>query len=271
MPSFSERYGYIVKTIQSESMSDTLRNRIWNVYRNKLTLNASGYDSAHLEKILDCFGLAIVKDNGYHSQKKNLETFHDWFINAKWFQIYDFIEAYISFLSQKDKKEVSNTFNIVLSEENSGYRVINYMVVPITNRTELSNIEKAQKSPFESVSRHIQKATELLSRRPNPDYENSIKESISAVEAMCCIISGKSGSGATLGKTIKKLKDNGIYIHSALENAFSSLYGYTSDEDGIRHGGIDFKKAPAEDAKYMLVSCSAFVNYLIEKWRIINQ
>ncbi len=24
--------------------------------------------------------------------------------------------------------------------------------------------------------------------------------------------------------------------------------------------------APAEDAKYMLVSCSAFVNYLIEKW-----
>ena len=40
----------------------------------------------------------------------------------------------------------------------------------------------------------------------------------------------------------------------------------TSDEDGIRHGGIDFKWAPAEDAKYMLVSCSAFVNYLIEKW-----
>ena len=39
-----------------------------------------------------------------------------------------------------------------------------------------------------------------------------------------------------------------------------------SDEDGIRHGGIDFKWAPAEDAKYMLVSCSAFVNYLIEKW-----
>ena len=35
-----------------------------------------------------------------------------------------------------------------------------------------------------------------------------------------------------------------------MESGFSSLYGYTSDQDGIRHGGIDFKNAPAEDAKY---------------------
>ena len=98
------------------------------------------------------------------------------------------------------------------------------------------------------------------------DYENSIKESISAVEAMCCIITGLTGAQGTLGKAIKKLKDSGVCIHSAMESAFSSLYGYTSDQDGIRHGGMDFKNAPAEDAKYMLVSCSAFVNYLIEKW-----
>ena len=48
--------------------------------------------------------------------------------------------------------------------------------------------------------------------------------------------------------------------------AFKDLYGYASDENGIRHGGIDFKNVPPEDAKFMLVSCSAFVNYLIEKW-----
>ena len=49
-----------------------------------------------------------------------------------------------------------------------------------------------------------------------------------------------------------------------------ALYGYASDENGIRHGGIDFKNAPAEDAKYMLISCSAFVNYLMEKWSKIQ-
>ena len=61
-----------------------------------------------------------------------------------------------------------------------------------------------------------------------------------------------------------------LILLPAMENAFSSLYGYTSDENGIRHGGIDFTNAPAEDAKFMLVSCAAFVNYLIEKWSKVN-
>lgn len=110
----------------------------------------------------------------------------------------------------------------------------------------------------------------MFAERKKPDYENSIKESISAVEAMCCIITGLDGKNATLGTTLKKLREKGVHIHSAMEKAFSSLYGYTSDEDGIRHGGIDFTNAPSEDARYMLISCSAFINYLLEKWRKIK-
>lgn len=55
-----------------------------------------------------------------------------------------------------------------------------------------------------------------------------------------------------------------------MERAFSNLYVYTSDENGIRHGRIDFTNAPEEDAKYMLLSCSAFVNYLIAKMSKIS-
>ena len=69
---------------------------------------------------------------------------------------------------------------------------------------------------------------------------------------------------------IKKLKDSNVHIHNAMEKAFLALYGYTSDENGIRHGGIDFTSVPSEDAKYMLVSCSAFVNYLMEKWSKVD-
>ena len=44
----------------------------------------------------------------------------------------------------------------------------------------------------------------------------------------------------TLGSTLKKLeKDGGVVIHGAMKTAFEKLYGYTSDSDGIRHGGID--------------------------------
>lgn len=53
-------------------------------------------------------------------------------------------------------------------------------------------------------------------------------------------------------------------IHSAMKNAFVSLYGYTSDKSGIRHNnGVD-EDTTFEEAKYMLVSCSAFLNYLIQ-------
>ncbi len=47
------------------------------------------------------------------------------------------------------------------------------------------------------------------------------------------------------------------------KEAFNKLYGYTSDKSGIRHnGGVD-ENTTFEEAQYMLVSCSAFLNYLI--------
>lgn len=54
-------------------------------------------------------------------------------------------------------------------------------------------------------------------------------------------------------------------MHSDLKEAFKKLYGYTSDADGIRHALMDESNLDFEDAKFMLVSCSAFTNYLIAK------
>lgn len=102
----------------------------------------------------------------------------------------------------------------------------------------------------------------LLSDRSNPDYRNSIKESISAVESACQVITGSKS--ASLGDALKKL-DKNIEIHSALKQAFLKLYGYTSNEDGIRHAIFDKSEISFSDAKYMLVSCSAFTNYIIGK------
>ena len=68
----------------------------------------------------------------------------------------------------------------------------------------------------------------------------------------------------TIENMLKKLEKNGIIIHSGLKSAFNILYGYTSDANGIRHAGdIGGKSSTFEEAKFMLVSCCAFVNYLI--------
>ena len=54
-------------------------------------------------------------------------------------------------------------------------------------------------------------------------------------------------------------------IHGALKEAFDHLYGYTSSEEGIRHGSIKESEVDFDIAKFMLVSCSAFVNYLVSR------
>ena len=43
------------------------------------------------------------------------------------------------------------------------------------------------------------------------------------------------------------------------------MYAYTSDEDGIRHAILDETVIDIADAKYMIVACSAFSNYLVAK------
>jgi len=58
---------------------------------------------------------------------------------------------------------------------------------------------------------------------------------------------------------------NRAEIHGALKAGLKRLYGYSSDEDGIRHAILDQPNVGFTEAKFMLVSCSAFVNYLIAK------
>ena len=56
-------------------------------------------------------------------------------------------------------------------------------------------------------------------------------------------------------------------MHPALKAGFSKLYGYTSDESGVRHPILKDANVGFAEAKYMLVTCSAFVNFLVDKGR----
>lgn len=109
---------------------------------------------------------------------------------------------------------------------------------------------------------HLLSSLNLLSNRENPDYRNSIKESISAVEAVCQVFT--NDPKVELGTALKVLEDK-MGLHGALKNGFRSLYGYTSDADGIRHAMLEVSNLTFIDAKFMLVACTAFINYIIGK------
>jgi hypothetical protein len=85
---------------------------------------------------------------------------------------------------------------------------------------------------------------------------------MSAVESAARIITGNKK--AMLSDALKKLEEIKP-LHPAFKQAMDKLYGYTSDEGGIRHSLIDFAKVDEADAKFMIVACSAFVNFCVQR------
>lgn len=121
----------------------------------------------------------------------------------------------------------------------------------ITSEAEIKGIERGLEDAEAPTKVHLETALRMLSDREAPDYRNSVKESISAVEAACRHITKLPG--ATLGDALKKV-DN---LHPAFSRAFSALYGYTSDASGIRHALTDEPTVTYADAKFMLVARGA--------------
>ena len=91
---------------------------------------------------------------------------------------------------------------------------------------------------------------------------DAIRESIHAVESVLGIVTGKRDFNQALQVLEKSHK-----MHPALKDAFKKLYGYTSDEQGIRHALVDQSASPAgmDEAVFMLGTCAAFVGYVIRK------
>lgn len=167
-------------------------------------------------------------------------------------------------LQQYLMKSIYERVNEFFEKEYIGYRFLDEVIVPISDKYEFDAVREALGNQYQPIQDHLAKANRFLADRESPDYENSIKESISAVEAICEILTGLKGKEASLGNMLKKLEKNGVIIHSGLKSAFNILYGYTSDANGIRHAGdIGGPSSTFEEAKFMLVTCSAFVNYLM--------
>lgn len=155
-------------------------------------------------------------------------------------------------------------FNKVLERENSAYRFVSGCITPISSSEEVEEVESAIRNSdrYAGVRTHIQTALGLLTDRENPDYRNSIKESISAVESLAKKLVGDEKD--TLGNALKILEDK-HNLHASMKSAFLKLYGYTSDAGGIRHALMDGSATPTKaDARFMLICCSAFINFVID-------
>ncbi|MCW7498547.1 hypothetical protein ND860_18575 [Leptospira levettii] len=189
------------------------------------------------------------------------ERLYEYFFSIKWFEVYDFLEFILENIDKSIADRLASNLNKIFSDENIPFSIINAQVTDITNPVENSEVNEALESPFNSSNVHISTSIGFL-YGSKPDYRNSIKESISAVESVVKKITGNSKG--TLGDLLKLLEKESPK-HPAFREALSRLYGYTNDSSGIRHALMEESNLTKEDAKLMLVQCSAFVNYIIQR------
>lgn len=279
MPRFSERIGAVSfpRNLQVESIDEALRNSLWNaVVQCFDPIEAWDRVTEYLARLF----YKIPVDDVPASNTAGRKWVRQKFFEAPWHEVYDTIEFLVQYsdlirdrpspyhhVHYLDQRQAFlREINLILERELSGYRFINGVLAPITDQTEIQAIEEAgmlsSSGSLAGAATHIRTALQLLGRKPSPDYRNSIKESISAVEAVVNSVAGADGNG--VAKAVDQLAQV-VEIHPALRGAMKQLYGFTSDANGIRHALLEQSTVGFAEAKFMLVACSAFTSFVATK------
>jgi AbiJ N-terminal domain 4 len=186
------------------------------------------------------------------------------FLRREWFFPFDILEMafaakdFIAFNQTDLRKSVAGH----LDEESSAYILLGNTFVERMAEVETESVETALSSSEDAVQTHFREALKKLSDRQNPDYRNSIKESISAVESACKKLTGDQSGD--LNRALQRLEARKPF-HPTFKQSLEKLYAWTNDASGIRHSIKDATTVTKADAQFMLVACSAFVNYLFAR------
>jgi len=92
----------------------------------------------------------------------------------------------------------------------------------------------------------------------HPDYENSIKESINAIESTLKILLEKPT--LTLGKLIKNND-----LDQDVQKLIDMAYGLVSNKDFVRHGGVKNQNIEKPEAEFFLEFSAIAIAYIKEK------
>tara|TARA_R110002072_G_scaffold138415_3_gene281580 strand:- start:319 stop:1161 length:843 start_codon:yes stop_codon:yes gene_type:complete len=241
------------------------RSRVHFLFHEFLTSNANGYDL--YGKALALMRLNHVERDeklisNYSSyQSYNIEYIDNIFTSGDYSEVLDFIQFALrtNLLDDMYAEAIVYAF----SDFNLAYSVVEnpYTIIPISAKEDAKAAQKGlnelNKAGLSGARVHFEKSAKALS---GGDFKSAVRESIHAVESTAKVISGNNK--ATLGDALKVLeKDHSL--HPALRNSMSALYGWTSDEGGIRHAQIDDSgHIDASLAIYMYQVCIAFASYL---------
>ena len=304
---FSQRYGYelLPAPMRLEELSADLRREIWNrmreflsAFRDKDLTGRYRFKGTEIKGFIEyVLGtlLKLPQDEIQTDHDNGMSQFKEIIERAEFNTVLDLIEI----VANSDSPTgVTVTGNTIVPNQYSKEFIIhrNEFILAISNQfnqhaapywLDISQspcrffprssreqgeatqqaIEMLRKSGMEGATTHLRQAAEHINAQ---QYGDSIADSIHAVESVARRIDPRASK--TLGPALDSLERAKLLNHPALKEAFKKLYGYTSDEQGIRHALLD-KGVPdvdVDEAVFMFGACASFAAYLVNKHRQMN-
>jgi hypothetical protein len=267
MEKFSDRIGVTARPVLArEGMPEALRVALWNKFQPVLFFTRPNYIDWHGNLSLVYDFLHWRSSSLSHHDVYEIKKLETWYFgqDRNWFEIYNLIEFIATQLwNGANLPLLREAFNESLEREGSPYRFVGSALTLIIDPVEMDEVSKAQDrgDRFSGGRQHIASALQFLGLKPEPDYRNAITEAISAVESTLKVLTTEKH--LDLSGALKEFV-RAHPIHGALVKGLDALYGYTSNEHGLRHALLEADaKVGFPEAKFMIVACAAFMNYLI--------
>jgi len=294
---FSQRNGYedLPEPMRLEQLSYDLRRELCNAVRQLLSKileevsDGKRYRKDFLVRTLGEF--SKILENEIEKElyfQDPLEQIEKILVNSNFNRILDFLEIVFNEtefesvtvgeyeILERLRSSSANKIQKLFNKHTAPYWLDTsqrpYWFFPRTSEEEGAAAHQAmemlRQEGMNGAVTHLRKAARFIN---TGDHADSIRESIHAVESVARTID--SGSSTTLGPALSSLKNCGLLQHKALEKAFQQLYGYTSDEQGIRHALLEKDAADVrlEEVMFMFGACASFAGYLTQKQRQIQE
>lgn len=269
---FSQRVGLapIPPQLKVGEISPDLRRFLHYAILKDLESDTRG--SGYGEPYLDDRWAALARDIWVRVMRQSPDTFRNVpssfealikrVVGTGLAEAFDFVEFILRHknFGEGARREVAQAF----VEARSAYRVYDSMIVEVGAAEQAAAfagaIADAEARSATGARKHLIEAGALLRKG---DWAGSVRESIHAVESIAVLLAPAEN---TLGAALKVLEKQG-HLHGSLKAAFDKLYGYSSDEKGVRHALVFAGEAQVDeaDALFMLGACAAFVSYLLSR------
>ena len=273
---FSQAYGYedLPEPLKLEELSEEARTRLWSLlYRNVHATRMVGTFGASHVGVTWASILEVIHEDVFGRPADEFDTKFDNFRrtfrhNITYYPFNLVFDLLLAIMRHPEcPEDFARSVAMIFVRCRMAY-VVDLgpppTIFPAAIRQEGEAVLRATGELSDAgllgAERHLRQASDCINRG---DYPGAVRESIHAVESTARQI---DPNARTLDPALKSLERAGA-LHPALKQAFSNLYGYTSDEQGIRHALIDNPQANVglDEAVFMLGACASFSSYLARK------